>query len=144
MGKKKLEIKDMRKRHYFYLNPYEEFAFTKCPKCDNKTKVRKFPLVIHIDPDQMFLLNKQCKYCINCDLIITKKTDVENLMAVRMSQACPEIIGNDYLVMGTVDRKDWLEGKENKIITTDIIDRMYIFKDVLKFEFVGGWYREDK
>ena len=134
----------MKKRHYFYLNPYEDVAFTKCPKCHNKTKVRKFPLVIHIDPHQMFLLNKQCKYCTNCDLIIAKKTDVGNLMAARMSQACPEIIGNDYLVMGTVDRKDWLEGNKNKISPTDIIDRMYVFKDVLEFEFVGGWYREDK
>ena len=134
----------MRKRHYFYLNPYEEFAFTKCPQCDNKTKVRKFPLVIHIDPHIMMLLNKQCKYCTSCDLIIAKKADVEHLMAERMSQTYPEIIGNDYLIMGTVERKDWLEGNKNKISKADIINRIYIFKDVLSFEFVGGWYREDK
>ena len=44
--------KPYKTRHYFFLNPYEDYAFTKCPKCDEKTKVRKFPLAIHIDPGQ--------------------------------------------------------------------------------------------
>lgn len=40
--------KKIKTRHYFFLNPYEDCAFTRCPKCNNKTKIRKFPLVIHI------------------------------------------------------------------------------------------------
>ena len=42
-----------RDGHRFFLNPYEDMAFTKCPKCEAKTKVRKFPLVIHIEPTQL-------------------------------------------------------------------------------------------
>ena len=70
----------LKKKHKFFLNPYSDCAFTKCPKCETKTKVRKFPLVIHIEPQQIFLLNKQCKYCPNCDLIIVKKQEIESLM----------------------------------------------------------------
>jgi hypothetical protein len=36
----------IKTRHYFFLSTYQEEAFTKCPKCNNKTKVRKFPLAI--------------------------------------------------------------------------------------------------
>ena len=60
------------KRHYFFLNPYQDIAFTKCPKCLAKTKVRKFPLVIHIEPHQLFLLNKSCRYCIACDVRVRR------------------------------------------------------------------------
>lgn len=45
-----LPWEDLPKGHRFFLNPYDDFAFTKCPKCDQKTAVRKFPLVIHIEP----------------------------------------------------------------------------------------------
>ena len=63
----RIEEKFKKTRHYFFLNPYEDCAFTKCPKCDQATKVRKFPLAIHIDPNQLFFLNKyrrhtQCSY----------------------------------------------------------------------------------
>ncbi len=71
------------KLHKFFLNPYTDCAFTKCPKCDSKTKVRKFPLVISIKPQQLLILNKQCKYC-PCDLIIAKKQELESLMAMSM------------------------------------------------------------
>jgi uncharacterized protein with PIN domain len=72
----------MKKRHYFFLNPYEDQAFTRCPKCNGKTKIRKFPLAIHIEPGQIFGLNKHCKYCPVCDLIIGDRSDIEHLMAI--------------------------------------------------------------
>jgi len=69
-------IEPERRRHYFFLNPYEDAVFTKCPRCHNETKIRKFPLVIHIDPQQLLLLNKKCRYCDKCDLIIAKKSEL--------------------------------------------------------------------
>lgn len=134
-----------KKRHKFFLNPDSDCAFTKCPKCDNKTKVRKFPLVIHIEPQQMFILNKQCKYCPYCDLIIAKQKELESLMAMGLFPSNPDIIGNKYLVMGTVDRNDWKEGSQDKLSPSDIIKRMYIFKDVWNFEVIPvGRYPADK
>jgi len=132
-----------KRRYYFFLNPYQDAAFTKCPKCLSKTKIRKFPLVIHIDPQQLFLLNKQCCYCTRCDLIIARKSEVESLMAAAFEQSKPQIIGNDYLVMGVAERKDWRESKKGEMSQGETIERMLVFKDVLNFEPVRfGWHRE--
>jgi hypothetical protein len=143
--KAKSRLKDMNKRHYFFLNPYQDCAFTRCPKCDDKTRVRTFPFVVHIDPHQMLVLNKQCKYCPNCDLIIVRKSELECSLSMGLSEIKPEIIGNRYLVMGTVDRKDWREGNKGQMEPAETIERMYVLKDVLNFEVIpAGWYREGK
>ena len=135
----------MKKRHYFFLNHYEDQAFTRCPKCDNKTKLRKFPLVIHIEPSQMFVLNKQCKYCPACDLIIGDKSVIEHLMASSFSQHKPEIIGNKYLVMGTLDKKDWREVNKKQMKPDATLNRMHIFKDVLNFIVIPAqWVPNNK
>ena len=132
-------------RHYFFLNPYEDCAFTKCPKCEHSTKIRKFPLVIHVDPHQIILLNKKCRYCVNCDLIIAKQSEVESLMIICLEKVNPDVIGNDYLAMGVVDSKGWKEGNNGKLDSAETLDRAYFFKDLLKFDLVpGGWYPESK
>ncbi|MDF5718858.1 MAG: hypothetical protein PUP93_34585 [Rhizonema sp. NSF051] len=125
----KSQGQNLKKRHRFFLNPYNDCAFTKCPKCDIKTKIRKFPLVIHIEPQQLLLLNKQCKYCTNCDLIIAKKQEIEPLMAVSFSPSNPKIIGNNYVVMGTVDKKGWKEGNQNSLSSSEMLERIYVFKN---------------
>jgi hypothetical protein len=126
-----------KKRHKFFLNPYSDCAFTKCPKCDSKTKVRKYPLVIGVEPQQLFLLNKKCKYCPSCDLIIAKKQEIESFLAL----ALPQLSNNDYLVIGTLDRQDWVQGNKGSFSPSEMIDRMYIFKTVWDFEVrPAGWY----
>ncbi len=132
-------------RHYFFLNSYNDCAFTKCPKCDKSTKIRKFPLVIHIDPHQIILVNKKCIYCINCDLIIAKQPELESLMTTCLEKVNPEVIGNEYLTMGIVDANDWKEGYSGKLDSAQILDRAYFFKDILNFELVpGSWYPTTK
>ena len=132
-----------RARHYFFLNPYDDMAFTRCPKCEEKTKIRKYCLVIHIEPKHLFSLNKSCRYCPKCDLIIVKQADLEGLLAAICEQYAPDIIGNEYFVFGTMDRKDWKNGQTGKVSQQEAIKRSYPFKDVWKFEVSpGGWYPE--
>ncbi|MBD2296133.1 hypothetical protein H6G06_22300 [Anabaena sphaerica FACHB-251] len=136
--------KKAQKKHRFFLNLYEDCAFTKCPKCETNTKIRKFPLVIHIKPHQLFVLNKQCKYCTNCDLIIVKKQEIESLMAFGFSQINTEIIGNKYLVLGTIDKKDWKENQKSCLSPHDIMERMFIFADEWNFKVIpAGWYPKE-
>ena len=47
----------------FFLNPYPDQRFTRCPKCEGKTKLRKLPLLIHLQPINLMALNKSCRYC---------------------------------------------------------------------------------
>jgi len=133
-----------QRRHFFFPNPYEDAAFTRCPKCQSKTKVRKFPLVIHMEPRQLLLLNKTCRYCPGCDLIIAKESEIESLMVASLEQSRPEIVGNSYLVIGVVDRKDWQQGKQGELLEGEVIKCMFAFKDVWNFEPVrAGWYADD-
>ena len=46
---KKVSVNSMQPPlHYFWLNPYREMAFTRCPKCEGKTMVRKKRLAIDV------------------------------------------------------------------------------------------------
>ena len=36
-------------RYAFVLNPHADTKFTKCPRCETKTNLRKLSLVIHVD-----------------------------------------------------------------------------------------------
>ncbi len=75
------------------------------------------------------MLNKKCKYCPSCELIIAKKKEIESLMAAGLLQVNPEVIGNDYLTIGTIDRKDWKAANEQSLAPAEMIDKAYIFKD---------------
>lgn len=135
------KIKNLKERHRFFLSPYKENAFTRCPKCGAKTKLRKFPLVIHIEPRQLFLLNKHCRFCPVCDLIIAKRDDVESMMAERIGRERPQLVGNDYLVFGTLERKDWMDGQKLEMSPRELMNRVYVFRDTWTFEIVpGGWF----
>ena len=136
MGKKQHKT-----RHRFFLNPYPDMAFTKCPKCERKTKQRKLPLVIHIEPDQILVLNKTCRYCPECDLVIVRKSELEAMMATTFETRRPDVVGNEYLVVGTLDRPDWREGSKSQLPPAQLLDRAYLFENEWRFEIEpGGWY----
>lgn len=137
------KIRTREAQHYFFLNPYSDMAFTRCPKCSAQTKIRKFCLVIHIDPRNLFSLNKSCRYCPNCDLIIVKKAELENLLHAICEHAAPDSIGNDYFVFGTMDRKDWKRGQSEEMSPREALSCSYPFKNVWNFEVrPAGWYPE--
>ena len=74
-----------KSKYYFYLNPHDAYKWTKCPKCDNKTKVRKYCLMIHYEEktvnfNQLISLNKSCKFCPYCELIIGQKSEIETYL----------------------------------------------------------------
>ncbi len=66
-------------------------------------KVRKVPLLIHVEPNQLLALRKTVKYCPDCDILIVHQDELEQQLAYSYSQRAPEVIGNKYLVLGTVD-----------------------------------------
>jgi hypothetical protein len=128
-------------RYRFFLNPYQDARFSKCPQCENKTGQRKLPLFIHINPKQPLLLNKTCRYCLHCDLLIAHQDDLEDLIARIFTDLNPEIVGNKYLVIGTLDRADWKRIDQEKLPIQDTIEALHDFKDVVMFKPMGGWGR---
>jgi hypothetical protein len=132
-------------RYRFFLNPYQDMRWTTCPQCETKMHQRKLPLVIHIDPMVVLALNKTCRYCPSCDLLIAHQDDLEHLLAAIFSEQKPEIMGNDYLVLGTMDRDVWKSGTPLMQQTTrDILNVLHDFKEVVTFKLTGGWIRSEK
>jgi hypothetical protein len=142
MAKQKKKTEQLGKqppRYRFFLNPYQDMRFTRCPQCDNKTRQRKLPLIIHVEPMHMLSLNKTCRYCPYCDLLIAHQDDVEHLLASVFTELKPEVLGNNYLVIGTVDRPAWKRGMQQQLTLQDAIEELHDFKEVVTFKITGGW-----
>ena len=138
MGKKRQkeskQLGHLPPQHDFFLNPHTDARFTRCPKCDASTKLRKKPLLIIIDPIQPVSLNKTCRYCPNCDLLIAHQDELDRLVQQMCLQQFPQLIGHDYFVVGTMDRQSWKEGYQGKAKVEDIFKSLHDFKRYLEFE----------
>jgi Flp pilus assembly protein TadD len=134
----KLHLGKQPSRYRFFLNPYEDVRFTRCPQCGNKTRQRKLPLVIHIEPMYILSLNKTCRYCPDCDLLIAHRDQLESLLVAIFEEQNPDIIGNDYVVLGTVDRANWKEGVQHGQTGQNLLDALHDFKEVITFKPVVG------
>lgn len=55
----------------------------------------------------------------------------------------PEVIGKNYLVLGTVERKFWQKHLENPSQMEETLKHTADFKDVYEIKFTpAGWYKE--
>ena len=126
-------------RYRFFLNPYPDVRFTTCPQCGAKTRVRKLPLVIHVDPLQLVALNKTCRYCPSCDLLIAHRDELEAWLAAFFGQQKPEVVGNDYLVVGTEERAAWRRGTRMPLTTQELLEGLHDFVEVVRFEPAPRW-----
>jgi hypothetical protein len=86
----------------FFLNSYRDVRFSKCPQCSNKMGQRKLQLFIQIDPNQPLLLNKTCRYCPHCDLLIAHQDELDHLITRAGKALDPETVSSQYLVNGEV------------------------------------------
>lgn len=126
-------------RYNFALNPYVDERFTTCPKCNRKNGQRKVPLLIHVDPFEPVVLNYTCRYCARCDLLIAHQDEIEAHLTRLFLQHKPEVIGNEYLVIGTLDRADWKRGLQAALPVSEIEEVLHDFKNVWSVEVTGGW-----
>lgn len=132
-----------KEKHYFFLNPYTDCSFTRCPKCENKTKVKKLPLAILLEKRKLiFILNKTCKFCPYCDLIIAKKHELDSIIMQFFS--LNTLSKDDYYVVGTQDKTVYREGLHKGLIKDDPMKGVSLFKNVWKFEMQPNYGRIDK
>lgn len=123
-------------RYKFFLNPYEDVRFTRCPKCEAKTRQKKLPLVIHVDDWGMFVLNKTCRFCPGCQLLIAHQDQLDAYLTAYFEDHARKVVGNDYLVIGTIDRAHWKCGAQGSTVVEDMIGWLHDFEDVLHFDLV--------
>jgi hypothetical protein len=118
-------------RHRFILNPYSEERFASCPKCHDPTEQRKFPLMIHVQPLNPVTINKTCCYCASCDLIIAHAHELEEQLGILFEKHNPGLIGNEYLVMGTLDHDVWERSRQIPLSIPEMASKLYVFREVL-------------
>ena len=129
----------------FILNPHSETRVSTCPACEQRMRQRKVPLFIHVDPAQPVSINYTCRYCPECDLLVAHQDEIEHLLASTFAERDPSAIGNDYLVMGTVERAFWRESMATPKSPAEMLEHLHDFKEVWSLEFQpGGWYKDDQ
>ena len=128
-------------RYAFVLNPHPRERFTRCPRCEAKTLLRKIPLVIHFEPVGLVLLRKTCRLCVVCEMLIAHQAEVERLIdALGHTQPGKR----DYLVLGTLDVKTWRRGLAGGVTVPELTGRMADFKEYMRIDYTpGSWYRND-
>jgi hypothetical protein len=106
--------------------------------------MRKFHLLIHIDGFGLLTLGKTCRYCPKCEFIIAHQDDLEHVMAETFSKSQPDVIGNQYFVIGTVEKKAWQEGMIQPMKLEDIRDHTADIKAYMALGYEpGGWSPPD-
>ena len=124
-------------RYRFLLNPFRDRRFAVCPDCERRTLLRKVPLIIHVDPLNPVAVHKSCRYCPACNLLIAHQDEIEQHLAALFSQRAPELVGNNYLVLGTLDRDIWKRGAAAPLAIQEMVEHLHDFVEVLELRRTG-------
>lgn len=126
-------------RYSFLLNSYPRERFTRCPRCEAKTRVRKIPLVIHVDSVGLVTLRKTCRLCVVCEMLIAHQAKIECLLDDLRLERTEK---NNYLVLGTVESRTWRRGVSVGVTLDELIEHMADFRNYMRIDYTpGGWYR---
>jgi hypothetical protein len=134
--KRKGRIGALPPRYVFVLNPHADAGFTKCPRCEATTLVRKLSLVTHVEDFGLVLLGKTCRLCLRCETLVAHQADLDKLIRVDAGgSASPK-----YVVLGTVDRRVWRRGLEGPVAPAEVIQHMADFKTYVRVDLTpAGW-----
>jgi hypothetical protein len=129
-------------KYNFSLNPYPEFRCSTCPNCQQKNGQRKLPLLIHVEPGNLIALNYTNRYCRQCDMLIGHKHEIEHFLAEWFSNTDPEVIGNDYLIFGTIEKKAWQENINDPKASNELRQHASDFMSYQNIRMtLAGWFR---
>jgi hypothetical protein len=146
MAKKKAaRLGKLPPRYSFILNPYEDLRCSTCAKCEKATYPRKFTLQVDVEGYGPFVLGKTCKYCSKCEIIIAHKDELEAILAAQFSRLEPEVIGNDYEVLATVDTRFWNAGMKEPPTIDETLEHTADIKKYLDLHYrPAGRYPADE
>ena len=74
-------------------------------------------------------------------VLIAHQNELDEIITRVFTVLNPEIVGNKYLVIGTLDRADWKRIDQQKLPIQDSIEALHDFKEEVMFKPMGGWRR---
>lgn len=123
------------------LNPYPAQRFTSCPRCAVATRVRKVPLVIHVEGAGLLVLRKSCRLCPACELLVVHQKELEALIPAACPSAAAPGRRLEYLVLGTIDGHLWRQGRARGGTIDELTAHMVDFRGEAALEVIlGGWH----
>jgi hypothetical protein len=133
---RKDRIGALPRRYAFVLNSHADTKFTKCPRCETRTNLRKLSLVIHVEGFGLLILGKTCRLCLRCETVIAHKQELDKLLSTVVTVPALE-----YLVLGTLDRRTYRKGLAGAATLDDVKAHMSDFKSYWNVEITpAGWY----
>lgn len=118
-------------RFSFFLNPHRHEAFTRCPRCTAKTRVRKMVLVIHVDAFGLVLLRKTCRLCVVCEMLIVREAEMDDVIDGLGSYRGDT---REYVVLGTLDVRTWRRGLSATVTSDEVAGAMADFKACVRVD----------
>jgi len=86
------------------------------------------------DASMVLSLGVTCKYCAKCEFIIAHRHELEYQLSIAFDKIDPTKIGNDYFVVGTIERNVWKKGLTRPQLLGSIRDSLADFKKHLTIE----------
>jgi hypothetical protein len=117
-------------RYSFFLNPHRDERFTRCPRCRATTRIRKIPLVIHVNSFGLALLRKTCRLCVACDMLIAHEFELNG----EVQQVVTARVDVQYLVLGTIGSGTWRAGMRERISMDQVKHDMADFIAYMKVQ----------
>jgi hypothetical protein len=72
--------------------------------------------------------------------------ELEAELAYNFSRVAPDVVGNEYMVLGTIEKKMWQEGLNGK--SRPLVEMLKYVADFKKYYDLGyepgGWYPDDE
>jgi hypothetical protein len=145
MRKKPVRVGKLPPMYRFILNPHTDVRFSTCPNCEGKMSIRKVPLFIHVQPHYPTTINKHCRYCPKCDILIVHQDELEHMLTLTYEKRQPEIIGNEYFVLGTLEPSSWRRRDREPLLMENVLDHVHDFKERLEVGYIPAhWGPVDK
>jgi len=120
-------------RYDLFLNVNHTMRFTTCPRCRIKTLARRFSLVVLIGSGYALVVEKTCRFCPSCDLLVVHQDQLEAQLTSQFLRINPQAIGSDYQLVGTLDKEQWQQVKREAPAFEEIREYLYDFKETVTF-----------
>ena len=130
-------------QYNFSLNPYPDMRFSRCPDCESNTGQRKLPLVIYVEPLYPIILNYINRYCKYCDMLIGHKHEIEHHLTEAFLKIDKSVIGDDYILIGTIEKKAWRLGLKHPESLDEIQHYIHDFRSYQVIHMtMAGWFKK--
>lgn len=127
---------ELEPKYVCAINPFRH-RFSQCPTCQGRTQIRKFALLIHVDPKGLFPTRITCKWCRPCGLVIVHKHELEETLRRGLAEASPEQVASPFFIIGTIEMRTWtklhnglIDPQELRQFTSDFLNVTEVEREV--------------